>query len=123
MSSCAYHWCFTANVLYTRHAKWVERPPNIMKRSQRRNIFPICPLRDSNLGGTDLFSKALPIGPRRRPALIILRNHSTGNMTTTVIIYTICITLHFCRINRLQKLAPGWSNTEQRSLCIYIRST
>ena len=43
-------WCFTA-----------ERPPKVMRRSQRRNNLQICPRRDSNTGGSDLWSNTLPL--------------------------------------------------------------
>ena len=33
-------------LLYTWYAKWAERPPKVMKRSQRRNNLQICPRRD-----------------------------------------------------------------------------
>jgi len=46
-------WCFTANFVH--------------KRSQRWNALQICRRRDSNSGGSDLCSNALPTRPRRRP--------------------------------------------------------
>ena len=33
----------------------------IMRRSQRRNNLQICPRRDSNTGGSDLWSNTLPL--------------------------------------------------------------
>ena len=38
-----------------------------MKRSQRWSTLQICTHRGSNSGGSDLWSKALPVRPRRRP--------------------------------------------------------
>ena len=38
-------------------------------RSQRWNILQICPRRDSNSGGSDLWANALLVRPRRRPVL------------------------------------------------------
>ena len=43
--------------------KWAERPPKVMKRSQRWNTLSICLHRDSNSGGSDLWSNALPTRP------------------------------------------------------------
>ena len=48
-------------------AKWTERPPKVMKQSQRWNTLQICPRRDSNSGGRDLWSMGLPTRPWRRP--------------------------------------------------------
>ena len=42
-----------------------------MKRSQRWNTLQICPRRDSNLGGSNLWSNALSIRPRRRPHVTV----------------------------------------------------
>ena len=54
--------------LCTWQSKWAERLPKVMKQSQRWNTLEICPCRDLNSGGSDLWSNALPIRPRRRPA-------------------------------------------------------
>ena len=48
-------------LLCTRQAKWAEQPPNVMRRSQRRNNLQLCPPRDSNTGGSDLQSNTLPL--------------------------------------------------------------
>ena len=48
-------------------AKRAERPPKVMKRSQRWNTLQICPPRDSNSVGTDQWSNTLPVRPLRRP--------------------------------------------------------
>ena len=42
-------WCFT------------EQPAKVMKRSQRWNTLQICPHRGSNSGGSDMWSKNLPV--------------------------------------------------------------
>ena len=39
----------------TWQAKWAERPPKVMQLSQRWNTLQICPCRDSNSGGSDLW--------------------------------------------------------------------
>ena len=57
-------------LLRARYAVWAERPPEVMKRSQRWNILQICPRRDSNSGGGALWSNALPIRRQRRPTNI-----------------------------------------------------
>ena len=44
-----------------------ERPPNVMKLSQRWNTLQICPRQDSNSGGSELWSNALPVRPRTHP--------------------------------------------------------
>jgi len=49
-------------------AQWAERPPTVMKRSQRWNSLQLFPRWDSNSGGSDLWSNALPTRPRRRPS-------------------------------------------------------
>ena len=54
--------------LCTWQAKWAERPPKVMRRSRRWNTLQIHPRRDSNSGGSELWSSALPAGPRRRPS-------------------------------------------------------
>jgi len=40
-----------------------------MKWSQIWNTLQICPHRDSNSGGSDLWSNALSVGPQRRPEI------------------------------------------------------
>jgi len=59
-------WCLRP-VLCTRQIKWADWPPKLMKREQRGNTAQICPRRDSNSGGSEICSKALPTRPRRRP--------------------------------------------------------
>ena len=54
-------------LLHTWYAKWTERPPNVMKWSKIWITLQMCPRRDSNSGGSDMWSSALPIRPRRRP--------------------------------------------------------
>ena len=56
--------------LCTWWAKWAERPPKVMKRSQRWNTLQICQCRDSNTGGNDLWPNTLPVRPWRHPTLI-----------------------------------------------------
>ena len=48
-------------LLCTWQAKWAERPPKVMKRSQRRNNLQICPRRYSNSCGSAMQSNALPL--------------------------------------------------------------
>ena len=38
-------------LLGTKEAKRAERPPKVMRRSERRNNLQICPRQDSNTGG------------------------------------------------------------------------
>ncbi|KAK2140929.1 hypothetical protein LSH36_1204g01013 [Paralvinella palmiformis] len=45
---------------YFKEAKWTERLPRVMRRSELRNNLQICPRRDSNTGGGDLWSSTLP---------------------------------------------------------------
>ena len=47
--------------LGTRQAKWAERPPKVMQRSKRLNKLQICPRRDSNTGGSDMWSNTPPL--------------------------------------------------------------
>jgi len=54
-------------LLCTWWAKWAEWPPKVMKRSQRWNTLQIGPHRDSNASVSDMWSKAQPVKPRRRP--------------------------------------------------------
>ena len=54
-------WWFTAT-LCRRFAKWAERPPKVMKRSQRWNNLQICPRRDSISGGSDLWENYITYG-------------------------------------------------------------
>ena len=56
--------------LCTRYAKWAERPPKLMRRSERRNNLQICPRRDSNTGGSDLWSNTLPLDHGGAPLII-----------------------------------------------------
>ena len=82
-SSCLYHtfviWCIKSQYDYwnVQHATWIDwwlvfyghfcphgrlnGPPKVMKRSQRWNNLQICPRRDSNRGGSDLWSNTLPL--------------------------------------------------------------
>jgi len=46
-------------LLCTWQAKWADRPPKVMKRSQRWNNHQICPHRDSKTGGRDLWYNVL----------------------------------------------------------------
>ena len=50
-------WCFTATCAHGR----AERPPNVLKPSQRWNNLQICPRRYSNRGGSDLWSNTLSL--------------------------------------------------------------
>ena len=63
--------CCNQNVLQpllcTWWAKWAEWPPKVMKRSERWNAHRICQSWDSNSDGSDLWSDALPVRPRRSP--------------------------------------------------------
>ena len=47
--------------LCTKQAKWAERFPKVMRRSERRNNLQICPRRDLNTCGSDLWSSTLPL--------------------------------------------------------------
>ena len=47
-------------------AKWAERPPKVMKRSQLLNTLQICPRRDSNSGGSNMWSNALDFSQERQ---------------------------------------------------------
>ena len=56
-----------------------------MKRSQRWNNLQICPRRDSTTGGSELWSNALPVRPRRR----MLYSHSLyGCIWNIVLLYS-----------------------------------
>ena len=48
-------------LLRTWQAKWAERPPKVMRRSQRQNNLQICSRRDSNTGGSDLWTMEAPL--------------------------------------------------------------
>ena len=67
MLMMTYRLLFHGHFLCTRWAKWAERPPKVTKRSERWNNLQICPRRDSNSGGSDLWSNAPTVRPRRRP--------------------------------------------------------
>ena len=56
-------------LLCTWQAKSAERPPKVMKRSQRRNTIQISPRQDSNSSGSDLWSNALPVMTTEVPFL------------------------------------------------------
>ena len=72
-------------LLCTCQAKWAERPPKVTRRSERRNNLQICPRRDSNTGGSDLWSSTLPLD--HGGALFLTQGHNINNhrsITTTV---------------------------------------
>ena len=71
-------------LLCTCQAKWADRLPEAMKRSQRRTNFQICPARESNSGGSDLWSNALLIAARMR--LIFPQN----NRILYILLYCKC---------------------------------
>ena len=50
-------------------AKWAELPPKAMKQSQRWNDLQILPRRDSNAGGSDLWSNTPPLDHRNNNML------------------------------------------------------
>ena len=52
-------------LLWTWKDKWAERPPKVTKRRQRWDTIQICPRPNSNSVGSELWSTALPVRPRR----------------------------------------------------------
>ena len=64
-------------------AKWADRPLKVMKRCQRWNTLQICPRQDSNWGGSDLWSKALPTRPWRWPSSLKKKHGLTGSHNFT----------------------------------------
>jgi len=70
-------------------AKWAERPPNVMKLSQRWNTLQICPCQDSNSGGSDPMDGWIDRSINRKRESVKLMTHkdvSSGiNPTNTVI--------------------------------------
>jgi len=77
-------------LLCTWYAKWAEQSPKVMKRSQRWNILQICPRRNSNTVGSDLWSNTLPLDhggasdivkDRDLDMLLITQTWLTGNVS------------------------------------------
>ena len=60
-------WMFYGHFCAHGRQKWAERLPKVMKWRQGWNTLQICPSRDSNWGGSDLWSNALPTRLWRRP--------------------------------------------------------
>ena len=90
-----------------------ERPPKVTRRSERRNNLQICPRRDSNTGGSDLWSSTLPLD--HGGALIDIQN-------LHILIYPKSCLLH--RITQIQTRKPKyirevaiivWSRTSLKS--------
>jgi len=77
-------------LLFAWEAKWAERSSKVMKRSQRWNTLQICPCRDSNSRGSELWSNTLPVRPRRRPGSSKWKDTSlTLNLTKRLEITTV----------------------------------
>ena len=57
-----------------------------MERSQRWNTLQICPRRDSNSGGSELWSNAPPARPRRRPETHIWIVREITNFSVVLLI-------------------------------------
>ena len=51
--------------MFYDHFYGAKRPPKVMKQNQRWNTLLICQHRDSNSGGSNLWSNALPTRARR----------------------------------------------------------
>ena len=51
-------WCW---LMFYGHFCAQGRLPKVMRRSERRNNLQICPRRNSNTGGSDLWSSTLPL--------------------------------------------------------------
>ena len=58
--------------MFYSHFYQVERPPNVMKRSQRWNTLRIYPAEVRNSVGSDLYSNTLPVRPGRRTIIVEL---------------------------------------------------
>jgi len=54
-------------VFYDHFCARAERPAKVTSRNQRCNTFQVWPDPDSNSGGSDLLSNALPVRPCRPP--------------------------------------------------------
>ena len=72
-------------LLCTWQANWAERPPKAMEWSERWNTLQICRRRDSNSGGSDLWSSALP-------------THNGGHTLSTLFAYF----FPFCPTHKLR---------------------
>jgi len=67
--------------LCTRLAKWVERPPNVMRQSERWNSLQTRSCRYLNSGGWEIWPTALPV-TLRRPRYNSTENVSRGPIST-----------------------------------------